>query len=231
MAAASALRGYAEPSLAKELTRFFKCGPGEYGEGDVFHGVTVPNTRRVAREFKDLPLGEVEKLIRSRFHEERLLGLLILVGQFKRADGAGRTTRFEIYLAHVTWINGWDLVDVSAEHVVGGHLADKDRHLLDELAGSEHLWSRRIAIMATFHFIRRGEYEDTLRVARRLLKDPHDLIHKATGWMLREVGNRDREVEEGFLRVHYRGMPRTMLRYAIEAFPEPLRQAYLKGEY
>jgi 3-methyladenine DNA glycosylase AlkD len=224
------LREQADPEDARNLQRFFKTGPGEYGEGDVFIGVRVPVVRGIAKEFRALPLEDAAELLRSPVHEERLLALLILVGAYAKGDDVLRGRIFDFYLANTRFINNWDLVDSSAEHLLGAHLRGGDRSLLDRLARSELLWERRIAIMATFHFIRRGEFTDTLRIAALLLHDGHDLIHKAVGWMLREVGKRDREAEEAFLREHCRAMPRTMLRYAIERFPEPLRLAYLRGE-
>jgi 3-methyladenine DNA glycosylase AlkD len=224
------LREHADPEDARNLQRFFKTGPGEYGEGDVFIGVRVPALRRLAKEFRALPTGDAAELLRSPVHEERLLALLILVGAYAKGDDMLRGRIFDFYLANTRFINNWDLVDSSAADIIGAHLLDADRCLLDRLARSELLWERRIAIIATFFFIRRGEFADTLRIAALLLHDRHDLIHKAVGWMLREVGKRDQEAEEAFLREHCRAMPRTMLRYATERFPEPLRQAYLRGE-
>jgi len=224
------LREHASPQAALGAQRYFRTGPGEYGEGDVFIGVRVPDIRRVAKEFRALPLDAVAELLRSPVHEERLLALLLLVGAYAKGDGALRGRVFELYMGHTRYVNSWDLVDSSAAGIVGAHLAGGDRSLLDRLAASQSLWERRIAVVATLHFIRRGEFADTLRVAALLLRDRHDLIHKVVGWMLREVGKRDRAAEEAFLRVHCRGMPRTMLRYAVERFPEPLRRAYLRGE-
>jgi 3-methyladenine DNA glycosylase AlkD len=224
------VRGLADPEDARSLQRFFKTGPGEYGEGDRFLGIRVPVLRRLAKEAAALPLEDAEELLRSPFHEERLLALLVLVRVYARGDAALRERIHAAYLANTRYVDNWDLVDSSAEQLVGAHLRDGDRSLLDRLAASDSLWERRIAIIATFHFIRRGEFADTLRIAGLLLHDRHDLIHKAVGWMLREVGKRDREAEEAFLREHCRAMPRTMLRYAVERFPEPLRLAYLRGE-
>jgi 3-methyladenine DNA glycosylase AlkD len=224
------LRGLADPEDARNLQRFFKTGPGQYGEGDVFLGIRVPVLRRLTKEAAALPLEDAEELLRSPYHEERLLALLILVRAHARGDAALRERIHATYLANTRYVDNWDLVDSSAEHLVGAHLRDGDRGLLDRLAASDSLWERRIAVIATFHFIKRGEFADTLRIAGLLLHDRHDLIHKAVGWMLREVGKRDREAEEAFLREHCRAMPRTMLRYAVERFPEPLRLAYLRGE-
>ena len=183
----------------------------------------------LAREYQTVTMNIAPTLLRSRIHEDRLLALLILVRQFQRSDEAVRQRIYDLYLANTRYINNWDLVDCSARDIVGGYLADKDRSPLDGLARSESLWERRISIIATFHFIRSGVFEDTLRIARTLLGDREDLIHKAVGWMLREVGKRDQEVLEGFLRRHHSTMPRTMLRYAIERFPEQQRTGYLKG--
>jgi 3-methyladenine DNA glycosylase AlkD len=211
------------------LQRYFKTGVGQYGEGDLFRGIRVPVLRRLSKSYKDIPLDLVEQLLRSPYHEDRLLALLILVNQFARADEAGRSLIYRLYLDHTRFINNWDLVDVSAEHIVGAYLCDRDRAPLHQLARSSSIWERRIAIMATFHFIKRGEFGETLGLAGMLLADKEDLIHKAVGWMLREVGKRQMQTEETFLRVHCREMPRTMLRYAIERFPEEERQSYLKG--
>jgi 3-methyladenine DNA glycosylase AlkD len=228
--AQKALRALADPKRVPDLMRFFKTGPGQYAEGDQFIGIAVPDTRRLVKQFAGVPLQSVPVLIKSRIHEERLLGLLLLVRAYQRGDDELRPRIYEMYVRHFDWINNWDLVDVTAEHITGAHLWGRDRSPLYEWAKSSHLWTRRIAIMSTFHFIKQREYEETLRLAEMLLSDPHDLIHKASGWMLREVGKRDQKREEDFLRQHYRVMPRTMLRYAIEKFPEPLRQDYLKGD-
>jgi 3-methyladenine DNA glycosylase AlkD len=222
------LHALSNPEKARILQRFFKTGPGEYGEGDRFLGIRVPEVRKVAREFRGLPRRVVVELLRSEYHEERHLALLLLVDRYARRDAAAQEEIYDLYLAHTPYINNWDLVDVSAEHIVGAHLWDRDRDPLRVLARSDLLWERRIAILATFHFIRRREYVTALEIAALLLRDPHDLIHKAVGWMLREVGKRDQAVAEHFLTGHYRDMPRTMLRYAIERYPEPLRQQYLR---
>lgn len=226
-----ALRARADAARARQAARFFKCGPGEYGEGDVFIGVTVPDQRRIARQFSRLPLAEVDALLHSPVHEDRLTALLILVGQFTRSrDERLRRRIFALYMRRLRCIDNWDLVDSSAEAIVGGWLADKPRHRLDRLARSPRVWSRRVAMLATFHFIRRGDHRDAIRVATQLVNDPHDLIHKAVGWMLREVGKRASEPALlAFLDRHAAHMPRTMLRYAIERFPESKRKAYLAG--
>lgn len=214
---------------ARFLQRYFKTGPGQYGEGDLFRGIRVPVLRKLSKAHRDIPLDTLQKLLCSEYHEDRLLALLILVHKFAKADEAGRSRMYALYLDHASFINNWDLVDASAEHIVGAYLRDKDRAPLYQLARAGGIWERRIAMMATFHFIKLGEFDDTLGIAGILLADTEDLIHKAAGWMLREVGKRDMQAEESFLRVHCRRMPRTMLRYAIERFPEEKRQRYLKG--
>lgn len=232
------LLALADPEIAAHALRFFKTGPGEYGEGDRFLGLRVPTVRALAREARGIAPEDVLPLLTSEWHEARLLALVILVEAYGRADPAGREAIAQLYLAHTTHVNNWDLVDTSAPAIVGAHVdatgdpgssPGQALALLDRLAASDSLWERRIAIVSTFHFIRRGEYAPTLLMAETLRDDPHDLIHKAVGWMLREVGKRDREVAEGFLRRHAAQMPRTMLRYAIERFPEPLRQQYLRA--
>ena len=225
----SRLRGLADSRDAKNLQWYFKTGPGEYGEGDVFAGIRVPALRKLVPEFQAANARVLHALLASRIHEERLLALLIMVRRFERGDESVRERLYRFYLSHTGRINNWDLVDLSAPTIVGGWLADKDRAPLRRLARSAALWERRIAVLATFAFIRRGEFDDALAVADRLLADRSDLIHKAVGWMLREVGKRDVAVEEAFLRPRCRTMPRTMLRYAIERFPETKRQAYLRG--
>ncbi len=207
--------------------RFFRTGPGEYGEGDRFLGIRVPRIRNFAREFRSLPLTDVERLLASKWHEARLLALVIMVDQYERGDDQARAKIFRAYLRNTKRINNWDLVDVSAARIVGAQLMTKDRSLLTRLARSKSLWERRIAIIATQHFIRNGEIDDTFRIAALLLTDKHDLIHKATGWMLREAGKHDRAAEEAFLAKHCATMPRTMLRYAIELFPPQLRRRFL----
>lgn len=226
-AAEQELRALGNERDAAVLSRFFKTGPGEYGEGDVFLGVRVPAIRGVAGRYAGLPLRSVTALLKSPYHECRLLALLILVLQCEHSAEDERRVRVEAYLTHTQYINNWDLVDLSADRILGAWLFKRDRGLLYVLADSSWLWDRRIAMLTTLHFIKRDDYADTLGIAACLLHDTHDLIHKAVGWMLREVGKRDQSVEEQFLKQHATGMPRTMLRYAIERFPEPLRQAYL----
>ena len=223
------LRSQADPTIAKHSQRFFKTDTGEYGEGDQFLGVRVPLLRRHAKEYKNIPLKDVIHLLKSAYHEERLLALLLLVQKFVKGDVKEKKAIYDVYLKHTVYINNWDLVDSSAYHIVGAYLEDKDRRPLYRLATSKSLWERRIAIMSTYHFIKRNDFKDTLKLSSELISDEEDLIHKAVGWMLREIGKRDRSVEELFLNKHYRAMPRTMLRYAIEKFPERERQKYLKG--
>jgi 3-methyladenine DNA glycosylase AlkD len=223
------LRSLGNEETARVLQRFFKTGPGEYGAADLFLGLKVPQLRRLARDYRDLALSDVEQLLRSSFHECRLLALLLLVSSFACGDAPGRKAIYDLYLGSTAFINNWDLVDASAEHIVGGFLWERSRKPLDRLARSADLWERRIAMLTTFHFIKRGDFADSFRIARMLLADRHDLIHKAVGWMLREVGKRDLPAEEAFLAEHHRQMPRTMLRYAIERFPEVRRRCYLDG--
>jgi Predicted DNA alkylation repair enzyme len=221
------LRATANEEIAAFLQRFFRTGPGGYGEGDRFLGVRVPVVRRIARECRALRHADVVRLLRSQWHEERLLALVILADRYGRADPDERERIFRTYLAHTHRINNWDLVDVSAPHIVGAHLDPRDLTLLTRLARSASVWERRIAILATFHWIRKGDIEPTLRIARLLVGDPHDLIHKAVGWMVREAAKRDRDAVEAFLRRHHAGMPRTMLRYAVERFPPALRRKFV----
>ena len=224
------LRSLGDPRTAIFLQRFFKTGAGEYGEGDLFRGIRVPVLKKIARDNKNLSLAVTLKLLHSPYHEDRLVALLIMVNQFARGNDLTRKAIYRSYLNNVRFINSWDLIDSSAPQIVGGFLWDKDRKVLSKLARSNSLWKRRIAVLATFHFIKRGETADSLKIASMLLSDTEDLIQKAVGWMLREVGKRNVHNEEEFLKQHYRRMPRTMLRYAIERFPEPKRQRYLKGK-
>ncbi len=224
------LRGLANPADAAFLAGYFKTGQGQYGQGDLFIGIRVPEIRKIAKEFKDLPLRQVERLLHSKIHEDRLAALIILVSQADKADIATRKTIYDLYLANSIFVNNWDLVDVSAPALVGAYLTDKSRRPLYRLARSERLWDRRISILATAHFIRLGEFADTLKIAEMLLGDREDLMHKAVGWMLREVGKRDAALLEEFLGQHRRIMPRTMLRYAIERFPEAKRKMFLRRD-
>ena len=224
------LRSLADKKKARLLQGFFKTGPGQYGEGDVFLGITVPVLRKLAKDCRGTSIADSLALLRSELHEQRVLALFLLIQAYAEGDAAAKKKIYEAYLRNTRYINNWDLVDLSAPHIVGGHLADKSRKPLYALARSRDLWKKRIAIIATLRFIRDDEHADTLAIAEMLIRDDHDLIHKAVGWMLREVGKRDLRTLEGFLREHHRVMPRTMLRYAIERFPEAKRQRYLKGK-
>ncbi|MBM0256123.1 DNA alkylation repair protein [Micromonospora sp. 4G55] len=224
------LASLADPLRAEASSRFLQMTPGGYGEGDTAIGVSVPEQRRVAaRYWRDLSLAETAKLLTSSVHEERLTSLFILVRKFTKGDDEERGEIFSIVLANTGHLNNWDLVDSSAPYIVGPWLIDKDRSVLDRLAESSLVWDRRIAIMATFAFIKAGDFHWTFRLSERLLRDPHDLVQKAVGWMLREVGNRDRAAEEKFLARRYRVMPRVMLRYAIEKFEPQRRREYLSS--
>ncbi len=223
------LEQWADPVQARQLQKFFKTAPGQYGHGDIFLGIKVPPLRRLAKQQLNLALTDIAKLLRCNIHEQRMLALLILTDQYGRADELSKEAIYRFYLAHTPWINNWDLVDVTAPHIVGAHLMARDKSPLLTLARSASIWERRIAIVATAFFIRRGCFDDTLAIAALLIGDGHDLIHKAVGWMLREVGKRNQSVLERFLGAHYRQMPRTMLRYAIERLPEPRRLDYLKN--
>lgn len=219
------LQKLADPKKAKLLQGFFKTGKGEYGEGDIFLGITVPISRKIAQKHSDLSMKEISKLIKSKIHEERLIALLILVHNYQ----SNPKKVFDFYVKNTKYINNWDLVDLSAGYIVGGYLKNQDRDILITLAKSKNLWERRIAIISTFYFIRfQKDYKWTFKIAEILLLDKHDLIHKAVGWMLREVGkNISQEKEEIFLKKHYKKMPRTMLRYAIERFDPKLRAHYM----
>ncbi|MCU0858358.1 MAG: DNA alkylation repair protein [Pontiellaceae bacterium] len=221
------LKALGNKAAAEHAQRFFKTGPGQYGEGDRFLGIRVPVLRKLAKDHRDIPLVNTIGLLQSPWHEVRLLALLIMVFQYKR--GEDKTEIYRAYLDNTHRINNWDLVDVTAEHIVGAHLFERDRRPLYKLAKSKSLWERRIAIVSTFYFIRRNQFDDTLAIAGLLLNDKEDLMHKAVGWMLREVGKRDLKAEETFLLPRCKQIPRTMLRYAIERFPEPKRLACLHG--
>ena len=215
------------PQKAQLLARFFKTGKGEYGEGDVFLGLTVPRQRAIAKKYTKLTLADLQILLNSKFHEYRLISLLILTEKYKKADNQEKNKIAGFYLKNTKKINNWDLVDLSAHKILGDYLLDKDKKIIYRLAKSENLWERRISILTTFYFIGKGEFEDSLKIAEILLNDKHDLIHKAVGWMLREIGKRNIEILTGFLEKYSRRMPRTMLRYAIEKFAEPKRKYYL----
>lgn len=222
------LLSMANPEKAAFLQRFFKTGPGQYAEGDVFLGLVVPLTRSIARANKQTPLEELRPLLQSEYHEARLCALLILVEQFKKAGPEQQKDLFDFYLSHTPRINNWDLVDVTCPHIIGAYLLDKPRDPLYRLAESELLWDQRIAMVSTVAFIRNREFDDTLALAERFLSHKHDLMHKAVGWMLREVGKKDRDTLTVFLDEHAPAMPRTALRYAIEHYPEPQRKAFLQ---
>lgn len=223
------LRSLASPEVARIAQGFFKTGKGQYGEGDVFLGIKVPVLRALAKQQRDAGLDVVQTLLDSSYHEERVFALLLLMQFYARSGEAGKQAAYDLYLANTQRINNWDLVDISAPHIVGRHLEDRPRKLLHKMAKSTLLWERRIAIIATFHFIRRDDFGDTLHIAEALLHDEHDLMHKAVGWMLREVGKRDQVRLEDFLCSHYTEVPRTTLRYAIERFSPDLRLRYLRG--
>lgn len=212
---------------AMKLQGFFKTGEGEYGEGDFFLGVRVPDQRRIAKKYKNIPLTDVLELLRSGIHEHRLTALFILTEQFDKGDEEARRRIVDMYLSNTAYVNNWDLVDSSAHKILGVWLVDKSREVLYELAGSESLWERRISIISTFAFINRGDLVDALALAGALVHDGHDLIHKASGWVLREIGKKDQSVLEEFLLEHYKKMPRTMLRYAIERLPVERRRFYM----
>lgn len=218
------------PEKAIFFPKFFRTKKGEYGEEDLFIGVTVPDTREVAKKFKTLQLSEVEKLLQSKIHEERLVALFILIHQFEKGDERTKDKIYRFYLLNKAYVNNWDLVDASAYKIVGAHLIDRDKHILYKMAKSRLLWDRRIAIVSTFTFIKAGKLNDTFKIAKLLLDDNEDLIRKAVGWMLREAGKKDVEMLKQFLKIHYKNMPRTMLRYAIEKFPQNLRLKYLQGK-
>jgi 3-methyladenine DNA glycosylase AlkD len=223
------LRDLGDPSDAAFLQRFFKTGPGEYGAGDRFLGIRVPVTRKLAREFRDLPLDDVVRLLHEPWHEARLLAVILLADAYQKGTPAERDDIFRRYLDNAGRVNNWDLVDSSAPQIVGAHLATRPRALLDTLAKSTSIWERRIAIIATQQLIRAGEFDDTIRIATTLLGDKHDLIHKAVGWMLREVGDRDPAVLDKFLDAHAHEMPRTMLRYAIEKMSVARKRRYMEA--
>jgi 3-methyladenine DNA glycosylase AlkD len=220
----------ADKEQAVNLQRFFKTGKGEYGEGDIFYGIKVPVQRTIAKKHRDISLPELQELLNSPIHEERLVSLFILVDQYTEGDDKTKENIYKFYLKNTKKINNWDLVDLSAPKIVGAHLLNNDKEILFKLAKSSNLWEKRISILSTMFFIKNLQFETTFSLAEILLNDKHDLIHKAVGWMLREVGNKNINEEEKFLKKHYKKMPRTMLRYAIEKFPEVKRKAYLKGK-
>jgi len=214
---------------AKHLQKYFKTGKGEYGEGDLFLGIRVPIIRKIAKKYSNLSISDAAEFLKSPFHEERLFALIVLVEIFRKKNKENKEKIYELYLSNTGYINNWDLVDVSAHHIVGEYLFNRDKKPIYILARSESIWERRISIMSTLYFITNNDFNDTLKIAEVLLKDKEDLIQKAVGWMLREIGKRDPEAEEEFLGKYYKDMPRTMLRYAIEKFSEEKRKSYLKG--
>ena len=224
------IRRLGNKQYAARLRKYFKTGKGEYGEGDRFLGIQVPVLRKIAKKYRKISIGEVSELVKSQFHEERLFSLFVLVEFFKRANDKDKKIIYTVYLSNTKFINNWDLVDASAGHIVGAYLLTRDKKPIYVLARSKNIWERRISIMSTSYFIKYNRFVDTLNIAEMLLGDEEDLIHKAVGWMLREIGKRDFELEERFLGKYYKSMPRTMLRYAIEKFPEEKRKIYLKGE-
>ena len=219
-----------DPLKAVNLSRFFKTGKGQYSEGDIFLGIKVPEQRKLARKYSDLTIQDIQTLLQSGVHEQRLTALLILIIKYTKSDPSQKKEIFDFYLKNTKYINNWDLVDLSAPNIIGHILSDKDKSVLLKMAKSSDLWEKRIAMLSTYYFIKNRDFKTTLEIAEISLNDKHDLIHKAVGWMLREIGKRNQKTEESFLRVHYKTMPRTMLRYAIEKFPEDLRQGYLKGQ-
>ena len=219
------------PKYAAQLQKYFKTGEGEYAEGDLFLGLRVPVIRKIAKKYSEISISEASEFLQSPFHEKRLFSLLVLTDLFRKTDEENRKKIYDLYLENTNFINNWDLVDSSAGYIVGAYLLTRDKKPIYTLAKSTNLWERRIAIMATSYFIRHNEFTDTLKIAEILLDDKEDLIHKAVGWMLREIGKKDVELEEIFLKKHYQEMPRTMLRYAIEKFPEEKRKSFLKGHY
>jgi 3-methyladenine DNA glycosylase AlkD len=225
------LESLGDPSIAEHSQSFFKTGPGEYGEGDLFRGIRVPDIRTVAERFIPISISEAIELLNSKYHEDRFAALCILMAIYSRSDKKVKKQIYQIYIQNMKHINNWDLVDVSAPNIVGDFLIDKNRKPLYKLAKSKDLWERRVSIISTLAFIRKSDFSDTYAIAEILIADSEDLIHKATGWMLREAGKRDKESEELFLKQHYKSMPRTMLRYAIEKFPETQRKKILSGAF
>jgi len=222
------LKRLSNKRIAQQSQKFFKTGKGEYGEGDVFLGIRVPQVRQLAKKHKDISIKEASLLLKSQFHEERLLSLFMLIELYRVSASQGKKKIYNLYLSSTRFINNWDLIDSSAEYIVGAFLWEINKKPIYVLARSRNLWERRISIMATFYFIKRNSFKDTLKLSEILLSDNEDLIHKSVGWMLREIGKRDLKIEEEFLKKHYRKMPRTMLRYAIEKLSKSKREKYLK---
>lgn len=226
------LRKKANKQKSIVLQRFFKTGKGQYGEGDIFLGVIVPEQRKIAKKYPAIDFADLQKLLDSKIHEERLTAVLILVQKYLKSEiDLEKDEIYNFYLRNTKNINNWDLVDLSADKIIGSYLEKRDKNILQKLAFSKNIWERRIAIMSTFYFIKQGQSKETLEIARRLLRDEHDLIQKAVGWMLREIGKRcSLKEEEDFLKKYYKQMPRTMLRYAVERFAPEKKMAYLKGK-
>ena len=224
------LKKLSNPKKAAFLLKYFKTGKGDYGEGDIFIGITVPVLRKIARKYHDLPLKDVKLLLKSKIHEERFVALENLTYRYEKGNDNLKKEIFEFYFDNIGAINNWDLVDTSAPYIVGHYLIDKDKSVLYKLAKSNNIWERRISIISSQYFIKNNKFDETIRIAEILLSDEHDLIHKAVGWMLREIGNKKINIEEKFLIKNYKKMPRTMLRYAIEKFPEKRRLQFLRGE-
>lgn len=220
----------ADPERAKNLQRFFKTGKGEYGEGDSFLGITVPEQRKIANKFNTLGLNDIQSLLKSNIHEQRFTALEILVMQYEKANEKQKNEIFKFYIKNTKNINNWDLVDTSAPYIIGDFLLNKNRKILYKLAKSKNIWEKRISIISTAMFIKNNQFQDTIKISEILLKDKHDLIQKAVGWMLREMGKKDKKTLEIFLKKHYKSMPRTMLRYSIEKFPEAERKNYLTSK-
>lgn len=225
------LKSAGNPEKAKNLQWFFKTGKGEYGEGDIFLGITVPRLREISKKYQDLELNDLQKLLDSNAHEHRLSSLMILIFKYEKGDKKQRSEIVKFYLKNSKRVNNWDLVDLSCHHILGDWLLDKDRKILYKLAKSKNIWEKRIAIISTFEFMRNNQFDDSIKICEILLDDKHDLIHKAVGWALREVGKKDKQTEINFLNKRYKAMPRTMLRYAIEKFSDAERKHYLKKPF
>jgi len=226
------LRKHKDSECAKIMQGYFKTGPGEYGEGDIFLGLKVGKIRSIAKKYKDASFLTMKELLASKIHEQRVVAVIILIYKFEKADLKEKNKVYKFYLKNISGINNWDLVDISCHKIIGAYLSitDSSREILYKFAKSNNLWKKRISIITTFYFIRKSDFKDSLKIAKILLNDKEDLIHKAVGWALREIGKKDLAVEENFLKKHYRNMPRTTLRYSIERFSEEKRQAYLGGE-
>ena len=222
------LQGLSNPEKARILSGFFKTGKGQYGEGDIFLGIPVPQSREIAKRYIEADFKTIQELLESKIHEHRLVALLILVEKFRKADEKSKKTIIKFYLKNTKYVNNWDLVDLSADKILGEYLFDKEKSLLYKLAKSKDLWEKRISVVSTFAFIKRNRFKETFEFTEMLLEDKHDLIHKACGWMLREIGKRNQKEAERFLQKYHKKMPRTMLRYAIERFDEKKKGFYMR---